>query len=66
MTEKIVWIGGYPFIDGVNAPPETHSEDPLEEKLLRDVEWEAEMKSKGISGWGLFQAFLKRMKGDED
>jgi hypothetical protein len=65
MKEQIVWIGGYPFVNGVNAPTGTQSDDPVEQKLLSDVEWEAEQKAKGITGWKLFQAFLKRM-GEED
>jgi len=68
MTEEeakknIVWVGGYPFIDGVNAPPGTTSEDPVEQQLLADVDWENQQKSRGLSGWALFQAFLTRMKG---
>jgi hypothetical protein len=61
---KIVWIGGYPFIDGVNAPPGTTSENPVEQQLLDDVQWEAQQKAKGLKGWALFQAFLAKMRGE--
>lgn len=67
MTEedkpKIEWIGGYPFVQGVNAPPGTTSEDPVEQQLLADVDWENQQKARGLKGWALFQAFLTRMKG---
>jgi hypothetical protein len=56
--EKIVWIGGYPFVDGVSAPPDTKSEDPLEQKLLDDVQWEVVTE---LKGWAKVQAFLKRV-----
>jgi hypothetical protein len=61
--QKIVWIGGYPFIDGVNAPPGTVSENPVEQQLLDDVQWEAQQKAQGLKGWALFQALLKRIGG---
>lgn len=66
MAEKIVWIGGYPFIEGINAPPDTTSADPLEQSLLDDVQWENEMKSRGIHGWSLVQLFINRLKGGND
>jgi hypothetical protein len=64
MTEeekpKITWIGGYPFVEGVNAPPGTTSNDPLEQKLLDDVQWEAITE---LTGWAKVQAFIARVLG---
>jgi len=56
--EKITWIGGYPFVDGVNAPPSTRSDEPLEQQLLDDVQWEATTE---LKGWAKVQAFLDRI-----
>jgi hypothetical protein len=57
---KIIWIGGYPFVDGVNAPPGTTSPDPLEQKLLDDVQWEAATE---LTGWAKVQAFINHILG---
>jgi hypothetical protein len=63
MTEqKIVWIGGYPFVEGVNTPP---PKDKLEQEIIGDIEWENEMKAKGVCGWELAQAFIKRLTQKE-
>lgn len=59
-NKKIVWQGGYPFVEGVNAPPGTKSEDPLEQKILDDVTWEA---TTPLKGWAKVQAFLNRVFG---
>lgn len=60
--EKIEWIGGYPRVEGVNVPPATQSADPLEQKLLDDVVWEAQHQE--LHGWAKVQAFINRILGD--
>lgn len=57
MQERIIWIGGYPHVDGVNTP----AEPPLEELLIDDVLWEAQMKAAGVTGMALTEAFLARL-----
>lgn len=59
--EKIIWIDGYPRVEGVNTPPP----EPLPDKILTDIEWEAQAKAKGITGWALTQAYIRRVLGGE-
>lgn len=60
--EKIVWVGGYPRV--VNVPEEP-KEQPLDQQILSDEEWEAAQKAAGITGWAVTYNFIKRVLGGE-
>jgi hypothetical protein len=57
---KIVFIGGYPHVVGVNVPSDPPAEPSLDQQVLEDAIWDA---TTPLKGWAKVQAFLNRVFG---